>query len=115
MLKRHGTCFLGVFFIFFNTGPTNTALANVTPPALRASAFALNIFIIHLCGDVISPAIVGLIDDRQSLRAGLILLAAPIGLAGLFWLWATRYLDRDTQRAPGLLKTDEPHVEPAGE
>ena len=39
--------FFGVFFNFFNTGPTNTVLANVTPPALCASAFALNIFIIH--------------------------------------------------------------------
>ena len=29
-------------------GPSNTAFANVTPPKLRASAFALNIFIIHL-------------------------------------------------------------------
>jgi MFS family permease len=97
--------FFGVFFIFFNTGPTNTALANVTPPALRASAFALNIFIIHCCGDVFSPYIVGTIDDHSSLRAGLLFLAAPIGLAGVFWLWAARYLKRDTERAPTLLSS----------
>jgi MFS family permease len=95
--------FFGVFFIFFNTGPANTALANVSPPALRASAFALNIFIIHLLGDVISPWIVGKIDDLHSLRMGLMLLAAPIGLSGAIWLIGTRYLDRDTELAPTLL------------
>src|SRR5262249_13231373 len=42
-----------VFCLFFNTGPTNTILANVTHPSIRASAFAINIFIIHLFGDVI--------------------------------------------------------------
>jgi MFS family permease len=92
--------FLAVFFLFFNTGPSNTALANVAPPALRSSAFAMNILVIHLFGDVISPPIVGWIDDRASLRLGLLLLAGPIALAGFFWLWGTRYLDRDTELAP---------------
>jgi MFS family permease len=92
--------FLAVFFLFFNTGPANTALANVAPPSLRASAFALNILIIHLFGDVISPPIVGMIDDRASLRLGLLFLAGPMLLSGLFWLWGTRYLDRDTELAP---------------
>jgi MFS family permease len=92
--------FLAVFFLFFNTGPANTALANVAPPALRATAFAVNILVIHLFGDVISPPIVGWIDDRASLRQGLYFLAGPIALSGLFWLWGTRYLDRDTALAP---------------
>ncbi len=98
--------FLAIFFLFFNTGPANTALANVSPPALRASAFALNILVIHLFGDVISPPIVGWIDDRASLRLGLLFLAGPIALSGLFWLWGSRYLDRDTQLAPTRLGAD---------
>lgn len=101
--------FFGVFLIFFNTGPSNTALANVAPPALRASAFAINIFVIHLLGDVISPYIVGKIDDLHSLRLGLMCLAGPIGLAGLFWLWGTRYLDRDTDLAPTRIGTTNSH------
>ena len=51
--------FLTIFCLFFNTGPTNTILANVTHASVRASAFALNIFIIHLLGDVISPPVIG--------------------------------------------------------
>src|SRR6202035_5872349 len=62
--------FLAVFCLFFNTGPTNTILANVAPPALRSSAFALNILIIHMFGDVISPPIVGWVDTTASLRVG---------------------------------------------
>src|SRR5437667_1224850 len=37
--------FVTCFCLFFNTGPTNTILANVTHPSLRAGAFALNIFV----------------------------------------------------------------------
>ena len=55
--------FLALVCLFFNTGPANTILANVTHPAIRASAFALNILVIHSLGDVISPLIIGLISD----------------------------------------------------
>ncbi len=43
--------FLAIFCLFFNTGPSNTALANVSLPAVRAMAFAANIFVIHALGD----------------------------------------------------------------
>ncbi len=59
-----GPDFLAVFFLFFNTGPANAALANVTPPAIRATAFALNIFIIHALGDAISPPLIGWIAGK---------------------------------------------------
>ena len=50
-----------MFFLFFNTGPTNTILANVTHPLLRAPGFALNILVIHLLGDAVSPPIMAAI------------------------------------------------------
>jgi ABC-type dipeptide/oligopeptide/nickel transport system permease component len=53
--------FLAECFIFFNTGPSNTILANVTHPAIRAAGFALNIFVIHILGDAISPFLIGVI------------------------------------------------------
>src|SRR5207302_446226 len=58
-----GCIFLACFCLFFNTGPTNTILANVTHPAMRASGYALNILIIHAFGDVISPLVIGAITD----------------------------------------------------
>jgi MFS family permease len=53
--------FLAEFCLFFNTGPSNTILANVTHPAIRATAFALNIFLIHAVGDALSPPLLGYI------------------------------------------------------
>ena len=47
----------GVFFLFFNTGPSNTILANVTLPSIRSTAFAVNILVIHALGDAVSPPI----------------------------------------------------------
>ncbi len=40
---------------FYEHRPGNTAIANVTDPAVRSTAFAVNIFVIHALGDAISP------------------------------------------------------------
>jgi MFS transporter, Spinster family, sphingosine-1-phosphate transporter len=92
--------FLTCFCLFFNTGPTNTILANVTRPSMRAAAFALNIFIIHALGDVISPVIIGLLNDRYGdMNKSFLLVGSMFLVAGIFWLLGTRYLERDTDRA----------------
>jgi MFS family permease len=91
--------FLACFALFFNTGPTNTVLANVTHPSIRATAFALNIFIIHAFGDAISPLIIGAIKDRYDLKTGFLVVSGMIFVAGLLWLWGARYLERDAALA----------------
>ena len=95
--------FIGVFFLFFNTGPANTILANVSHPAVRSSAYALNILIIHLFGDVASPPIVGWVGDHYSLVKGMYVLSGAIFISGVLWLWGARYLERDTALAPTRL------------
>jgi len=100
--------FLAVFCLFFNTGPTNTILANVTHPAVRASAFALNIFIIHLLGDAISPPLIGMIYRRSNLKVGFAVVSLMMLVGGLFWIMGARYLERDTLRAPQSLDSSEP-------
>ncbi|MGD0463998.1 MAG: MFS transporter [Tepidisphaeraceae bacterium] len=95
--------FLAVFCLFFNTGPSNTALANTTPPAIRASAFAINILIIHILGDAISPGIIGAIRDRRSLNMGFVAVSGMMLIGGLLWLWGMRYLAADTAAAPTRL------------
>lgn len=93
--------FVACFCVFFCTGPTNTIIANVTPPPIRAAAFALNILIIHALGDVISPPLIGWINDRfdGNMNAGFVAVSFAIFVSGVFWLWGARYLDRDTKRA----------------
>jgi MFS family permease len=110
--------FLAVFCLFFNTGPTNTILANVTHPAVRASAFALNILVIHLLGDAISPPVMGYIaglsratwPERPSLDAAFVVVSAMMLVGGALWLWGSRYLERDTALAPTRLGPEAPQA-----
>ena len=91
-------CFLAIFFLFMNTGPANTAIANVTSPRLRSTAFAVNIFVIHALGDAISPPVIGAIADRSSLTAGFVVVSLAMLVAGLLWLLGARFLHRDEER-----------------
>jgi MFS family permease len=91
--------FVAVFFLFFNTGPANTILANVTRSEVRATAFAINILVIHLLGDVISPPIIGLISDVSNLHYGLLFASFFILLGGGLWVLGAKHLDADTAKA----------------
>jgi MFS transporter, Spinster family, sphingosine-1-phosphate transporter len=91
---------LFVFFLFYNTGPTNTILANVTHPLLRAPGFALNILIIHLLGDAISPPVMGAIAKYSNLSWAFGFVSVMVLVGGALWLWGARYLERDTALAP---------------
>jgi MFS family permease len=89
----------GVFFLFLNTGPSNTILANVTRPSVRANAFALNILIIHALGDAISPPILGAIIGGVSWNASLYVVCGVMVLAAGLWFAGAPFLARDTARA----------------
>ncbi len=90
--------FVAVFFLFVNTGPANTILANVTRHEIRATAFAINILIIHLFGDAISPPIIGLIAGKSSLGTALLCVSFLILLGGGLWIAGARYLDEETRK-----------------
>jgi MFS transporter, Spinster family, sphingosine-1-phosphate transporter len=95
--------FVTEFCVFFNTGPSNTILANVTQPTVRASAFALNIFVIHALGDVISPPLIGWISDLTggNMNAGFGVVSLAIFLSGVVWILGAKHLERDTARVEG--------------
>jgi MFS family permease len=92
-------CFLTIFGLFLHTGPAFTALANVTGSRIRATAFAINILVIHALGDAISPTLIGFVADRSSLQFAFLLTTTMIGLGAILWLAGMRYLDDDTRRA----------------
>ncbi len=95
--------FFTVFCLFFNTGPTNTILANVTHPSMRAAGFALNILIIHAFGDVISPVIIGLLSDWfQDMNKAFLAVGLMFLVAGVLWLLGARHLQRDTEGSARL-------------
>jgi MFS family permease len=104
--------FLAVFFLFTNNAPFHAILVNSVPPAIRASAMAMNIVVIHACGDLISRFGVGTLSDslgqgKVSLIASLAnflgidpirehltsaLLVVPVGLlvSALIFFWGGR-------------------------
>jgi predicted MFS family arabinose efflux permease len=88
--------FVAVFFLFLNTGPSNTALANVSLPAVRATAFAANIFVIHAFGDVQAFWLLGYIGGHTNMRVAFLFVSGIILLSGLVWLFGVKYLPADT-------------------
>jgi MFS family permease len=107
--------FGAIFFLFFNTGPANTALANVVHPKVRASAFAINIFLIHALGDAPAPPIIGHIVDRYGWNPAFFLVAGCMMLAGLLWLIGAPHLKSDEdavthEKAVGAFEAILPHA-----
>ncbi len=78
---------VAAFFLLFNTAPLNAAVINSVGSHIRAMALAVNIFIIHLLGDVPSPTMMGWVADRHSLQTAFILpvIAMVISSAILFY------------------------------
>ncbi|MBC8106023.1 MAG: MFS transporter [Anaerolineae bacterium] len=103
--------FAAVFWLFFNTGPSNTAIANVTHPSMRATAFALNILVIHTLGDAISPSLLGATAGTFSWNVAFFVVAAVMALAGALWLWGARYLQADTLAAEADPATTERRID----
>ncbi|HSB68234.1 MAG TPA: MFS transporter [Candidatus Methylomirabilis sp.] len=93
-----GAIFLAEILIFLNTGPLNAIIANVSRAEVRATAYAANIFVIHILGDAISPAIVGMLSDRVGLAAAFWIAPAALTLAALLCFWGMRYLPEDVRR-----------------
>lgn len=94
--------FLAVFGLFLNTGPAFTLLANVTTPSIRATAFAVNIFVIHFFGDAFSPAIMGGIADVSDLHTAFMLTSTLVLVGGGLWLYGMRHEVADTARAEAV-------------
>jgi MFS family permease len=93
--------FIAEFFLFLNTGPLNTVIINVTNPAVRAMAFAVNIFFIHALGDAVSPSIIGWFSDRWDLRSALLITPCAMVLAGLFCFICGRFVVQDMAQTEG--------------
>src|SRR5213596_3450270 len=88
--------FVAIFFLFLNTGPSNTALANVSLPAVRSTAFAANIFVIHALGDVQAFWLLGYIGGHTNMHVAFLFVSGIILVSGLAWLIGVKYLPADT-------------------
>jgi MFS transporter, Spinster family, sphingosine-1-phosphate transporter len=72
---------VAAFFLLLNTSPLNAAVINSVGAHVRATAIAVNIFIIHILGDVPSPTMMGWVADHRSLQAAFILPVIAMGIS----------------------------------
>ena len=93
--------FFAIFFLFLNTGPSNTALANVSLPAVRATAFAVSILIVHALGDVQAFWLLGYIGGHANMHVAFLFVSAIILASGVTWLFGVKYLPADTAAVEG--------------
>lgn len=86
--------FSGAIFLSVYLGPVTAVLHDVVPKQFRASAFALYVLFIHLVGEAFSPAIIGIISDKYSLRTGLEFATFFVLLAGICFIPVTKLMSR---------------------
>ncbi len=78
---------IGAFLLLLNTAPLNAAIINSVGAHIRATAIAVNLFVIHFLGDALSPWLIGKVSDRSSLESGFIstVIATALSSAILFY------------------------------
>jgi fucose permease len=109
--------FVAEFFLFLNTGPLNAALVSCVPATLRATAVAVNVFMIHALGDAISPPLMGFISDVVGpmlasaesapvvgLRLAIAITAIPVAVGGIYLIRGAR---RMAEQSGGLEAHDD--------
>ena len=79
---------LAEFMVFLSTGPINVVLVSVVPVAIRATAMAVSIFVIHLLGDAAAYPVIGAVSDRFGLSTAALIMPVVVALSALIWLIA---------------------------
>jgi MFS transporter, Spinster family, sphingosine-1-phosphate transporter len=82
---------VAAFFLLLNTAPLNAAVINSVGAHIRATALAVNIFIIHILGDVPSPTMMGWVADKQSLQAAFILPIIAMGISSAILFYGMKF------------------------
>jgi MFS family permease len=82
---------VAAFFLLLNTAPLNAAVINSVGAHIRVTAIAVNIFIIHLLGDIPSPTMMGWVADRRSLQAGFVLPVIAMGVSSAILFYGMRF------------------------
>jgi MFS family permease len=81
---------VAMFLIFLGTGPLNAAIINAVPAAVRSSAIAIELLLIHALGDTPSPKLIGMVSDHSNLARGLGLTLVTLVIAGVLLFLGAR-------------------------
>jgi len=82
---------VAMVLIFLGMGPLNAAIINAVPAAIRSSALAIEILLIHALGDTPSPKLIGIVSDESTLSVGLGLTLVTMLIAAVLLFVGARY------------------------
>ena len=82
---------VAAFLLLFNTAPLNAAVINSVGAHIRATALAVNILIIHVLGDVPSPAMMGWVADKRSLQTAFVLPIIAMGISSAILFYGMKF------------------------
>lgn len=93
----YGLFFAALLLLFVNTSPVNALTVSCLPASVRATGTAVNVFLIHLLGDAISPTLIGLrtdhlqgagVDPGHALAGGMVIVVPALIVSGVALWWA---------------------------
>jgi predicted MFS family arabinose efflux permease len=82
---------VAAFFLLLNTAPLNAAVINSVGAHIRATALAVNIFVIHILGDVPSPVMMGWVADWRSLQHAFVLPIIAMGISSAILFYGMKF------------------------
>ncbi len=82
---------VAAFFLLLNTAPLNAAVINSVGAHIRATAIAVNIFLIHILGDVPSPTMMGWVADKHSLQMAFVLPIIAMGISSAILFYGMKF------------------------
>jgi hypothetical protein len=86
---------IAMFCIFTGMGgPLNAAIVNSVPAPVRATAIAMELFLIHALGDTPSPRLTGMVSDHSTLATGLGLTLVTMLIATVLLFLGARTMPR---------------------
>jgi MFS transporter, Spinster family, sphingosine-1-phosphate transporter len=104
---------LAAFFLLLNTAPLNAAVINSVGAHIRATAIAVNIFIIHILGDVPSPTMMGWVADKHSLQSAFILPVIAMGISAAILFYGMKFAPAVAGQGSDGLKHEGQEVAPS--
>jgi MFS family permease len=91
--------FFAEFFIFAYSGPYHAAIVETMPVTMRSMAFALDIFIIHVLGDAVSPFLLGVVSDAAGLPVAMFIAMLYLLCGGVTSILAGEAYKKDFHAA----------------
>jgi MFS transporter, Spinster family, sphingosine-1-phosphate transporter len=99
---------VAAFFLLLNTSPLNAAVINSVDAHIRATALAVNIFIIHILGDVPSPTMMGWVADRRSLQAAFTLPIIAMGISSAILFYGMKFAPQISGDGKSAIASNQP-------